>query len=181
MGWVVQIYNTAESLPNLINPFFMLPIVGDPEDSRARSGGVALLYFMVNSVVVLFLMWFFARFLPYIAPVFLVPARRASRRPPRKHKKKPGNFSPGSIPQHYAAGSTRARYPRAGGRHCLFALLLIRSLANLAEHGVRTLDAIIALEFIGIGRLDEMRPVIRHATWRAECNRPAKQLRYAAD
>lgn len=28
MGWIVQVYNTAESLPNLINPFFMLPLLG---------------------------------------------------------------------------------------------------------------------------------------------------------
>jgi short-chain fatty acids transporter len=70
MGWVVQIYNTAESLPNLINPFFMLPIVGILKIRARDLVGYALLYFMVNSVVVLFLMWFFARFLPYVAPVF---------------------------------------------------------------------------------------------------------------
>jgi short subunit fatty acids transporter len=28
LGWVVQIYNTAEALPNLINPFWMLPLLG---------------------------------------------------------------------------------------------------------------------------------------------------------
>ena len=28
LGWVVQIYNAAEALPNLINPFWMLPILG---------------------------------------------------------------------------------------------------------------------------------------------------------
>jgi len=28
LGWVVQIYNASESLPNLINPFWMLPLLG---------------------------------------------------------------------------------------------------------------------------------------------------------
>src|ERR1700723_4677431 len=28
LGWVVQIYNTSEALPNLINPFWMLPLLG---------------------------------------------------------------------------------------------------------------------------------------------------------
>jgi len=28
LGWVVQIYNAAEALPNLINPFWMLPLLG---------------------------------------------------------------------------------------------------------------------------------------------------------
>lgn len=28
LGWTVQVYNVAESLPNLINPFWMLPLLG---------------------------------------------------------------------------------------------------------------------------------------------------------
>ena len=28
LGWAVQVYNTAEALPNLINPFWMLPLLG---------------------------------------------------------------------------------------------------------------------------------------------------------
>jgi short-chain fatty acids transporter len=28
LGWVVQVYNAAEALPNLINPFWMLPLLG---------------------------------------------------------------------------------------------------------------------------------------------------------
>jgi short-chain fatty acids transporter len=28
LGWVVQIYNVAEAMPNLINPFWMLPLLG---------------------------------------------------------------------------------------------------------------------------------------------------------
>ena len=71
LGWVVQIYNTAESLPNLINPFFMLPILGILRIRARDMVGYALLYFMVNSVLVMFLVWFLARSLPYIPPIGL--------------------------------------------------------------------------------------------------------------
>lgn len=69
MGWVVQVYNTAESLPNLINPFFMLPILGILKIRARDLVGYALLYFIVNSLLVLFLMWFFARSIPYVPPI----------------------------------------------------------------------------------------------------------------
>ena len=68
LGWVVQIYNTAESLPNLINPFFMLPLVGILKIRARDLVGFALLYFFVNSILVFFLVWFFARSIVYIAP-----------------------------------------------------------------------------------------------------------------
>jgi short-chain fatty acids transporter len=69
LGWVVQIYNTAEALPNLINPFWMLPILGILKVKARDLIGYGLLYFFVNSVLVLFFMWFFARTLPYLPPV----------------------------------------------------------------------------------------------------------------
>src|SRR3546814_20943804 len=28
LGWAVQVYNAAEALPNLLNPFWMLPLLG---------------------------------------------------------------------------------------------------------------------------------------------------------
>jgi short-chain fatty acids transporter len=68
LGWVIQIYNTAESLPNLINPFFMLPLVGILRIRARDLVGFALLYFLVNTVLVLFLVWFFARSIAYIPP-----------------------------------------------------------------------------------------------------------------
>jgi short-chain fatty acids transporter len=68
LGWVVQIYNTAEALPNLVNPFWMLPLLGILKVRARDLIGYGLLYLLVNSVLVLFLMWFFARTLPYIPP-----------------------------------------------------------------------------------------------------------------
>ena len=69
LGWVVQIYNTSEALPNLINPFWMLPLLGVLKVKARDLIGYGLLYFLANSVLVLFFMWFFARTLPYVPPV----------------------------------------------------------------------------------------------------------------
>jgi len=68
LGWVVQIYNTSEALPNLINPFWMLPLLGLLKVRARDLIGYGLVYFLVNSVLVLFFMWFFARTFPYVAP-----------------------------------------------------------------------------------------------------------------
>src|SRR5256886_2716072 len=69
LGWVVQIYNAAEALPNLINPFWMLPLLG-LLGVRARDlVGYAAVQLLVHLPVVLFLMWLFAQTLPYAAPV----------------------------------------------------------------------------------------------------------------
>ena len=69
LGWVVQIYNTSEALPNLVNPFWMLPLLGILKVRARDLIGYGLLYFLVNSVLVLFFMWFFARTFPYVPPV----------------------------------------------------------------------------------------------------------------
>jgi short-chain fatty acids transporter len=69
LGWVVQIYNTSEALPNLINPFWMLPVLGLLKVKARDLIGYGMLYFMVNSVLVVFLMWLFARTFTYIPPV----------------------------------------------------------------------------------------------------------------
>ena len=69
LGWVVQIYNTAEALPNLVNPFWMLPVLG-LLNVRARDlVGYSVLQLMVHLPLVLFLMWLFARTLPYTPPL----------------------------------------------------------------------------------------------------------------
>jgi short-chain fatty acids transporter len=69
LGWVVQIYNTSEALPNLINPFWMLPLLGLLKVKARDLIGYGMLYFMVNFVLVLVLMWFFARTFSYVPPV----------------------------------------------------------------------------------------------------------------
>ncbi len=68
LGWVVQIYNAAEALPNLINPFWMLPLLGILKVRARDLVGYGLLQLTVNSALVIFLMWFFARTFTYIPP-----------------------------------------------------------------------------------------------------------------
>jgi short-chain fatty acids transporter len=46
----------------------MLPIVGILKVRPRDLVGYALVYFAVNSMVVLFLMWFFARTFTYVPP-----------------------------------------------------------------------------------------------------------------
>lgn len=69
LGWVVQIYNASEALPNLINPFWMLPILGILKVRARDLVGFTALQLMLNSMLVLFLVWFFARTLTYLPPV----------------------------------------------------------------------------------------------------------------
>ena len=68
LGWAVQVYNAAEALPNLINPFWMLPLLGIL-GLRARDiVGFTFLQLVVHLPVVLFLLWLLAKTLSYVAP-----------------------------------------------------------------------------------------------------------------
>ena len=69
LGWVVQIYNASESLPNLVNPFFMLPLLGILRLRARDLAGYGLLQLAVQAPVVFFLCWLFARQLPFLPPM----------------------------------------------------------------------------------------------------------------
>jgi short-chain fatty acids transporter len=69
LGWVVQIYNVAEALPNLINPFWMLPLLGILRIKARDLVGYSSLYLIVMLPVVFFLCWFFARTIPFVPPM----------------------------------------------------------------------------------------------------------------
>jgi short-chain fatty acids transporter len=69
LGWVVQIYNISEALPNLINPFWMLPLLGILKCRARELVGYGILQLLVHSVLVFFLIWFFARTIPYVPPL----------------------------------------------------------------------------------------------------------------
>ena len=66
LGWAVQIYNAAEALPNLINPFWMLPLLGI---LGLKARDYTFTQFIVHVPVVLFLLWVLAGTLSYHAPV----------------------------------------------------------------------------------------------------------------
>ncbi|MFT4020811.1 MAG: TIGR00366 family protein [Acinetobacter sp.] len=69
LGWAVQVYNAAEALPNFINPFFMLPMLGILKLKAKDVIGFTVTQLIFHLPVVLFLLWILGRTLEYIAPV----------------------------------------------------------------------------------------------------------------
>jgi len=69
LGWVVQIYNAAEALPNLVNPFWMLPLLGILRLKARDLVGYTVLQMMLHVPIVFFLCWFFARHIDYVPPM----------------------------------------------------------------------------------------------------------------
>jgi len=69
LGWTVQIYNAAEALPNLVNPFWMLPLMGILRVRARELAGYSVLQLLFHAPIVLFLCWWFAKTIPYLPPV----------------------------------------------------------------------------------------------------------------
>jgi short-chain fatty acids transporter len=69
LGWTVQIYNAAEALPNLINPFWMLPVLGVLSIRARDIVGFTFLQFIFHLPVVLLLLTLLAGTLTYTPPV----------------------------------------------------------------------------------------------------------------
>jgi len=69
LGWVVQIYNASEALPNLVNPFWMLPLLGLLKVRARDLVGYGILQLAVQTPVVFFLCWLFGHYLAFVPPV----------------------------------------------------------------------------------------------------------------
>jgi short-chain fatty acids transporter len=69
LGWVTQIYNAAEALPNLLNPFWMLPLLGLLHVKARDLIGYTVLQMLINVPLVFFLCWLFAQLIPYVPPI----------------------------------------------------------------------------------------------------------------
>jgi short-chain fatty acids transporter len=69
LGWAVQIYNAAEALPNLINPFYMLPLLGVLGLKARDLIGFSFVQLLVHTPLVLFLLWALGTTLAYIPPM----------------------------------------------------------------------------------------------------------------
>lgn len=69
LGWVVQVYNASEALPNLINPFWMIPLLGILKLRARDLVGYGMLQLMVQLPVVFFLCWLFSLSIPFVPPV----------------------------------------------------------------------------------------------------------------
>jgi len=73
LGWTVQIYNAAEALPNLIHPFWMLPLMGILNLKARDLAGYSMLQLLVHVPLVLLMAWLFTWTLPYVPPVVPSP------------------------------------------------------------------------------------------------------------
>ncbi|HYA43720.1 MAG TPA: TIGR00366 family protein [Syntrophobacteraceae bacterium] len=69
LGWVTQIYNAAEALPNLLNPFWMLPLLGLLQVKARDLVGYSVLQMILHVPLVFFLCWLFAQLIPYVPPL----------------------------------------------------------------------------------------------------------------
>jgi short-chain fatty acids transporter len=69
LGWTVQIYNIAEALPNLVNPFFMLPLLAVLKLRARDLVGFTFLQFLFHLPVVLLLVWLLGMTFEFVAPV----------------------------------------------------------------------------------------------------------------
>jgi short-chain fatty acids transporter len=69
LGWAVQVYNAAEALPNLINPFWMLPLLGVLGLKARDVVGFTFIQLLVHVPLVLGLLWLLGMTLTYIPPV----------------------------------------------------------------------------------------------------------------
>jgi short-chain fatty acids transporter len=61
--------SAAESLPNLINPFWMLPLLGILKLRARDLAGYEMLQLLVLVPVVFFLCWLFSQTIPFVPPV----------------------------------------------------------------------------------------------------------------
>ncbi len=68
LGWTVQIYNAAEALPNLVNPFWMLPVLGILGLKARHIVGFTAVQLLVHIPLVLGLLWFLGSTLVYSPP-----------------------------------------------------------------------------------------------------------------
>jgi len=69
LGWAVQVYNAAEALPNLINPFWMLPLLGVLGLKARDIVGFTFMQLLVHVPLVLGLLWLLGLTLAYVPPV----------------------------------------------------------------------------------------------------------------
>jgi len=69
LGWAVQVYNAAEALPNLINPFWMLPLLGVLGLKARDIVGFTFMQLLVHIPLVLGLLWWLGTTLTYMPPV----------------------------------------------------------------------------------------------------------------
>lgn len=69
LAWIVQVYNAAEALPNFINPFWMLPLLGVTGVKARDLAGYAMLQLAFHIPLVLLLLYLLGKTMAYVAPI----------------------------------------------------------------------------------------------------------------
>jgi short-chain fatty acids transporter len=69
LGWTIQTYGTAEGLANLMNPFWMLPLMGILNVRARDLAGYSILQLLCHAPVVLLMTWLLSYTLPYVPPI----------------------------------------------------------------------------------------------------------------
>lgn len=69
LGWTVMVYNAAEALPNLINPFFMMALIGVLGLKARDIVGYTVTQLIVHAPLVIFMLWALGETLAYHPPV----------------------------------------------------------------------------------------------------------------
>jgi short-chain fatty acids transporter len=69
LGWTVMVYNAAEALPNLINPFFMVALVGVLGLKARDLVGYTVTQLVFHAPLVIFMLWALGETLTYHPPV----------------------------------------------------------------------------------------------------------------
>ncbi len=69
LGWTVQIYNASEAAPNLINPFWMLPLLGVVNLKPRDIVGYTFIQLIFHLPVILLCLMLFGHTMPYIPPM----------------------------------------------------------------------------------------------------------------
>jgi short-chain fatty acids transporter len=69
LGWTVMVYNAAEALPNLINPFFMMALLGVLGLKARDIVGYTVTQLVVHAPLVIFMLWALGETLTYIPPM----------------------------------------------------------------------------------------------------------------
>lgn len=69
LGWTVEVYNISEAIPNLVNPFFMLPLLAIMKVRARELVGYTFVQFIFHLPLVLFLCWVLGKFLGYELPI----------------------------------------------------------------------------------------------------------------
>ena len=69
LAWMVQVYNAAEALPNFINPFWMLPLMGLTGVKARDLAGYSTLQLIFHTPAVFFMLWILGLTMPYVPPM----------------------------------------------------------------------------------------------------------------